>query len=104
MMQPVLARFRIGQSVRHADGDFHGVIIDVDGRYEGPSAGVGTVRTDQPFYQVLVTDDRAGIIAYVAEESLRTGPEVEDSALAELSQWFRRDTDGLRRARFVSLH
>ena len=48
-----IARFAIGQIVRHRDDAFSGVVLDVDAAFAGPDGMTGTVPVDQPYYRVL---------------------------------------------------
>lgn len=104
MMKPLTARFSLGQSVRQRDDAFHGVIVDVDARYDGPEDETGAVPTDQPFYKVLVLEESSGVLVYAAEQSLAEGPEPEDAALSHLKRWFRHDDQGRLQPRFLHLH
>lgn len=104
MMKPLTAKFSLGQSVRQRDDAFHGVIVDVDVRYNGPEDETGAVPTDQPFYKVLVLEESSGVLVYAAEQSLAEGPEPEDAALSHLKRWFLHDDQGRLQPRFLHLH
>lgn len=71
------AKFGIGQVVRHVRFDYRGVIVDVDGSYQGTEEWYHEVARsrpprDRPWYHVLVHE--ADHTTYVAERHL----EVED--------------------------
>ncbi len=85
------ARFRLGQTVRHRDHAFAGVIVDVDAAYAGTPADVGDVGAAQPFYRVLAVGDDGGFVAYAAEDVLTAA----GSEPIELpAGWLRRDQTG----------
>ena len=75
-MQARLARFRIGQVVKHRIFPFRGVIYDVDPVFanteEWWNAIPPAVRPskDQPFYHLLAENDETEYSAYVSEQNL----------------------------------
>jgi heat shock protein HspQ len=94
------AKFGLGQSVRHADQPFRGVVVDVDAECVGPF-GPG-VRRDQPFYQVLALGPEGGFLAYVPEESLEQ--DAEDAPSDAASDWLTADAQGRRAPRSQPIH
>ena len=71
-----LARFGIGDVVRHKIFDFRGVIFDVDPIfanseewYEAIPEAVRPPR-DQPFYHLLADNEESSYIAYVSQQNL----------------------------------
>lgn len=91
MINVSTARFRLGQSVRHRDHAFAGVVVDVDAAYAGHVADVGDVDAAQPYYRVLAVGDEGGFVAYAAEDVLT--PAGAD-ALDLPAGWLRRDETG----------
>ena len=71
-----LAKFAIGQVVRHRVFAFRGVIYDVDPVFANPDewweAIPAEVRPskDQPFYHLLAENDQSSYVAYVSEQNL----------------------------------
>ena len=71
-----LAKFGIGQVVKHRVFNFRGVIFDVDPVFanteEWWQAIPAEVRPhkDQPFYHLLAENDEGGYVAYVSEQNL----------------------------------
>ena len=71
-----LARFSIGQIVRHRIFPFRGVIFDVDPVFNNTEewwlAIPEEVRPskDQPFYHLFAENDETEYIAYVSEQNL----------------------------------
>ena len=71
-----LAKFGIGQVVRHRVFDFRGVIFDVDPVFANTEEWWQAIpaevrpRKDQPFYHLLAENDEGGYVAYVSEQNL----------------------------------
>jgi heat shock protein HspQ len=71
-----LARFAIGDVVRHRLLDFRGVIFDVDPEfanseewYEAIPEAMRPAR-DQPFYHLLAENSESSYVAYVSQQNL----------------------------------
>ena len=75
-MNARVAKFTIGQIVRHRFFPFRGVIYDVDPEFSNTEewwlAIPEDVRPekDQPFYHLLAENDEGGYVAYVSEQNL----------------------------------
>ena len=92
-MRPVrLAKFRIGQVVRHRVFPFRGVIFDVDPEFANSEEWYQAIpadvrpRRDQPFYHLLAENDETEYVAYVSEQNLledETGKPVRHPQVAE---------------------
>lgn len=71
-----LAKFNIGQSVRHSKYDFGGVVVDADTVFGETEEWLAAIpenirpERDQPFYRVRVDYDGVEAIAYVSEQNL----------------------------------
>ena len=71
-----IARFQIGDVVRHRVYDFRGVIFDVDPVFANTEEWWQAIpeqarpRKDQPFYHLLAENDESSYIAYVSEQNL----------------------------------
>ena len=71
-----VAKFAIGQVVRHRIFPFRGVIFDVDPEFSNTEewwlAIPEDVRPakDQPFYHLLAENDQSSLVAYVSEQNL----------------------------------
>ena len=104
MTQETVAKFGLGQIVRHRDAAFRGVVIDIDASYAGLPGETGGVTPDQPFYQVLAIGPDGGFIAYAAETALEHDPEL--SALTEEAEtrWFTVDSRGRHAPRAHAIH
>src|ERR1700747_2527382 len=71
-----LARFAIGDVVRHRLFDFRGVIFDVDPEFANSEEWYEAIpeamrpSTDQPFYHLLAENAESSYIAYVSQQNL----------------------------------
>lgn len=75
-MNARLAKFSIGQIVRHRVYPFRGVIFDVDPTFANTEEYWLSIpehirpRKDQPFYHLLAENDDSSYVAYVSEQNL----------------------------------
>lgn len=75
-MDPRLAKFSIGQVVRHRLFPFRGVIFDVDPVFNNTEEWWQSIpenirpRKDQPFYHLLAENEDSSYVAYVSEQNL----------------------------------
>ena len=71
-----LAKFRIGQVVKHRLFPFRGVIFDVDPVFANTEEWWQSIpedvrpRKDQPFYHLFAENDDTEYVAYVSEQNL----------------------------------
>ncbi len=71
-----IARFQIGDIVRHRVYTFRGVIFDVDPEFANTEEWWQSIpedvrpHKDQPFYHLLAENDETSYIAYVSEQNL----------------------------------
>ncbi|MGH6956434.1 MAG: heat shock protein HspQ [Caulobacteraceae bacterium] len=71
-----LAKFGLGQVVKHRVFSFRGVIFDVDPTFANTEEWWQAIpaevrpRKDQPFYHLLADGDEGGYVAYVSEQNL----------------------------------
>ena len=75
-MQSRLAKFQIGQIVRHRFYPFRGVVFDVDAEFSNTEEWYESIpeeirpRKDQPYYHLLAENDETTYEAYVSEQNL----------------------------------
>jgi heat shock protein HspQ len=75
-MDARLAKFTIGQVVRHRVFPFRGVIFDVDPVFSNSEEWWMSIpeavrpSKDQPFYHLLAENDQSSYVAYVSEQNL----------------------------------
>jgi heat shock protein HspQ len=71
-----VAKFAIGQVVRHRIFPFRGVIFDVDPQFSNTEEWWLAIpeevrpRKDQPFYHLLAENEQSALVAYVSEQNL----------------------------------
>jgi heat shock protein HspQ len=71
-----LARFAIGDVVRHRLFDFRGVIFDVDPTFSNSEEWYEAIpealrpSKDQPFYHLLAENTETSYVAYVSQQNL----------------------------------
>ena len=76
-----IARFAIGEVVRHRLLDFRGVIFDVDPEFANSQEWYEAIpeavrpRRDQPFYHLLAENDESSYVAYVRQQNLLSDAE-----------------------------
>ncbi len=75
-MSARVAKFAIGQVVKHRIFPFRGVIFDVDPVFANTDAWWEAIppevrpRKDQPFYHLLAENEQSSYVAYVSEQNL----------------------------------
>ena len=99
-----IAKFGLGQIVRHRDEAFRGVVVDVDAAYAGADDAPGPDDRDQPFYRVLAMGEASGFLVYAAEGVLEPDPEIAPLSYADQAKWFTMDRAGHRAPRAQPIH
>ncbi|MGZ2412789.1 heat shock protein HspQ [Sphingomonas sp. F9_3S_D5_B_2] len=94
-----LARFGIGDVVRHRIFDFRGVIFDVDPVFSNTDEWYAAIPEEirpaknQPFYHLLAENAENGYVAYVSQQNLVVDDSDEPLEHPALATMFDR-TDG----------
>lgn len=76
-MEMKIAKFSIGEVVRHQLFDFIGVIFDVDPVFANDEEWLDAIpkslrpHKDQPFYHLMVVSGENSHVAYASEENLQ---------------------------------
>jgi heat shock protein HspQ len=105
-----IAKFGIGQVIRHRLYEFRGVVFDVDPEF---ADGNGTheaimvesrSRRDQPFYYLFAENDRLPYIAYVSEQNLLADMSGEPVSHPQIDDLFEHDPDGGYRRRNMMMN
>jgi len=95
-----VARFAIGQVVKHRLYPFRGVIFDVDPVFSNTEEWLNAIpeamrpHRDQPFYHLLAENAESSYVAYVSEQNLlpdTSGVPVRHPRVADLFGAFRGD-------------
>ena len=96
-MKARLAKFGIGQVVRHRRYPFRGLIYDVDPVFANTEEWYQAIpegirpRRDQPFYHLLAENMESSYVAYVSQQNLvpdETDEPVDHPAIAGLFTGF----------------
>jgi len=99
-----LARFAIGEVVRHKLLDFRGVIFDVDPEFANSEEWYDAIpealrpSKDQPFYHLLAENAETAYIAYVSQQNLIADDSDEPVDHPAIATMFERE-DGRYRLR-----
>lgn len=96
-----VARFRIGQVVKHRVFPFRGVVFDVDAEFANSEEWYQAIpedirpRKDQPFYHLLAENAEAYYVAYVSEQNLEVDESGEPVGHPEIDELFEGQKDGI---------
>jgi len=103
-LQMPLARFAIGDVVRHRIFDFRGVVFDVDPSFSNSEEWYEAIPEairppkDQPFYHLLAENAETTYIAYVSQQNLVVDESDEPVDHPDIAAMFER-ADGRYRLR-----
>ena len=95
-----VAKYRIGQIVRHRYFPFRGVIFDVDPVFANTEdwrlAIPEEIRPvkDQPFYHLLAENAESTYVAYVSEQNLLLDDDRKPVAHPDIDEFFSHMADG----------
>ena len=101
-----LARFAIGDVVRHRLFDFRGIIFDVDPEFANSEEWYEAIpealrpAKEQPYYHLLAENTETTYIAYVSQQNLVADDSEEPIDHPDVAQMFERQ-DGRYRLRPV---
>ena len=106
-MTRTIAKFPLGEFVRHRIYGFRGVVFDIDPEFNNSEEWYDSIpadvrpRKDQPFYHLLAETpepERSPYIAYVSEQNLVPEDQDEDPIdHPELEEFF----EGVEDGRFI---
>jgi heat shock protein HspQ len=105
-----IAKFTLGQVVRHRTFPFRGVVFDVDPVFNNTEEWYQSipaeVRPDkaQPFYHLLAENSESEYIAYVSEQNLLPDESGEPVRHPQVSEIFDQDDEGSYRPRPMLLN
>jgi heat shock protein HspQ len=100
MSESRVAKYRIGQIVRHRYFPFRGVIFDVDPVFANTEewwlAIPEEIRPvkDQPFYHLLAENAESTYVAYVSEQNLLLDDDHKPVAHPDIDEFFSHIADG----------
>jgi heat shock protein HspQ len=110
MSKTRIARFKLGQVVRHRVFPFRGVIFDIDPEFSNTEEWYQSIpaevrpRKDQPFYHLFAENAESEYIAYVSEQNLLPDTSGEPVRHPQVAEVFEKDRDGGYRPRISSLN
>ena len=99
-----LARFAIGEVVRHRLFDFRGVVFDVDPQFANSEEWYQSIpedlrpAKDQPYYHLLAENAETNYVAYVSQQNLLLDDSEEPIDHPGIASMFSRE-DGRYRLR-----
>ena len=105
-----VAKFMIGQIVRHRMLPLRGVVFDIDPEFANTEEWYESIpvearpRKDQPFYHLLAENADTQYIAYVSEQNLLPDMSGDPVAHPKIDDIFERDQNGLYRRRNAMVH
>ena len=110
MSKTRVARFKLGQVVRHRVFAFRGVIFDIDPEFNNTEEWYQSIpaavrpRKDQPFYHLFAENAESEYIAYVSEQNLLLDTSGEPVRHPQVAEVFEKNRDGSYRPRVPLLH
>ncbi|ABC23164.1 heat shock protein HspQ [Rhodospirillum rubrum] len=105
-----VAKYRIGQVVRHRVYPFRGVIFDVDPVFNNTEEWYDAIpedirpARDQPFYHLLAENGESTYTAYVSEQNLLAEDNPRPVQHPELAEMFDARKDGVYISRTLRPH
>ena len=105
-----VAKFQIGQVVRHRIYPFRGVIFDVDPQFANTEEWWTSIpedrrpRKDQPYYHLLAENEDTTYVAYVSEQNLLPDDSGEPITHPQVAELFGKLNAGLYEVRENHLH
>ncbi len=100
-----IAKFAIGQVVKHRIYPFRGVVFDVDPVFDNTEEWYNAIpaeirpRKDQPFYHLLAQNEETEYVAYVSEQNLLPDTSGEPLRHPQIAEMFETGKDGRFRPR-----
>ncbi len=110
MAKARVAKFQIGQIVRHRVYPFRGVIFDIDPEFNNTDEWYESIpedrrpRKDQPFYHLFAENAESEYIAYVSEQNLLPDESGEPVRHPQVAEVFEKDETGSYRRRNAILN
>jgi heat shock protein HspQ len=105
-----IAKFQIGQVVRHRLYPFRGVVFDIDPVFDNTEEWYESIPADvrphknQPFYHLFAENDETEYIAYVSEQNLLPDTSGDPVRHPQVAEVFIKDGKGGYRPRSTVRH
>ena len=110
MDKPRVAKFTIGQVVRHRLYPFRGVVFDIDPEFANTEEWYQSIPAerrpskDQPFYHLYAENADTEYVAYVSEQNLLPDSSGEPLRHPQVAEIFEKDERGSYRRRNAMLN
>jgi heat shock protein HspQ len=105
MSKTRIAKFKIGQVVRHRLFPFRGVVFDIDAEFDNTEEWWLSIpeevrpHKNQPFYHLFAENAESEYIAYVSEQNLLADTSGEPIQHSQVGEIFETDDTGSYRPR-----
>ena len=105
-----IAKFCVGEVVKHRIHPFRGIVFDIDPVFNNTEAWWTSIpeasrpRKDQPFYHLLAENAQTEYIAYVSEQNLLPDTSGEPLRHPQVTELFTQADDGGYQATFLNKH
>jgi heat shock protein HspQ len=105
-----VAKFKIGQVVRHRVFPFRGVVFDIDPEFSNTEEWYESIpadsrpHKDQPFYHLFAENAETEYIAYVSEQNLLADTSDEPVRHPQVAEIFENDGKGSYKPRYNVLN
>jgi heat shock protein HspQ len=105
-----VAKFQIGQVVRHRLFPFRGVVFDIDPVFNNTEEWYRSIpaevrpHKDQPFYHLYAENAETEYIAYVSEQNLLPDTSGEPIRHPQVAEDFEQDDKGSYRPRYSQMN
>ncbi|GJL83342.1 MAG: DNA-binding protein [marine bacterium B5-7] len=96
-----IAKFTIGQVVKHRFFPFRGVVYDIDPEFDNTDEWYDAIpedvrpHKDQPFYHLFAENEETSYVAYVSEQNLLADESGKPVSHPELREWFEEPESGV---------
>ena len=110
MSKTRVAKFKIGEVVRHRLFPFRGVIFDIDPVFNNTEEWWLSIppdvrpHKDQPFYHLYAENAESEYVAYVSEQNLLSDTSGEPIRHPQVAEFFVKDKQGRYRPRGTILN
>jgi heat shock protein HspQ len=110
MDKPRIAKFTIGQVVRHRLYPFRGIVFDIDPVFANSDEWYESIPAerrpskDQPFYHLYAENAETEYVAYVSEQNLLPDSSSEPLRHPQVAETFEKDERGSYRRRNATLN
>jgi heat shock protein HspQ len=104
-----VARYRVGDVVKHRIYPFRGIIFDIDPVFNSTEEWWSSIPEEirptknQPYYHLLAENEKTEYIAYVSEQNLLPDDSGKPLRHPQVSQMFV-EADGAYRPTFINAH